>query len=117
MEKANQKQKKPAFQKEIGPISNSFSLSNTRSADFFVKNCFMEDKSVDYWGENDTLSPTSWRFLEDIASFPNIFLPYLQMHFLTDFKQQVLGSQYLLGDAWLNSATGNSDRHLSNTIS
>lgn len=49
MEKANQKQKKPAFQKEIGPISNSFSLSNTRSADFFVKNCFMEDKSADYW--------------------------------------------------------------------
>lgn len=40
-EKANQKQKKPAFQKEIGPISNSSSLSNMRSADFFVKDCFM----------------------------------------------------------------------------
>lgn len=38
---ANQKQRKPGFQKEIGPISNSSSLSNTRSADFFVKNCFM----------------------------------------------------------------------------
>lgn len=40
MKKANQKQKKPAFQKEIGPISNSFSLSNTRSADFFCEKLF-----------------------------------------------------------------------------
>lgn len=36
MRKANRNLKKPTFLKEIGPISNSFSFSNTREQRLFV---------------------------------------------------------------------------------
>ena len=40
MRKANRKLKKPTFLKDIGPISNSFSLSNTREQRLFFEKLF-----------------------------------------------------------------------------